>query len=167
MSHADALRADLDRLAEQERRLQLPRFDAEIAWTLGTRLRDAALAARVAVTIEIRQGAELVFFHAMPGTAPANADWARRKRNVSELLDQSSYRVGRMLARDDQTLEHWMGLATRDHAAHGGAVPLRVGGTRVGTVTVSGLPQRDDHVMVIAVLAPMCGVPLAEVALAP
>ena len=35
----------------------------------------------------------------------------------------------------------------------------------IGTVTVSGLPQRDDHAMLIEELAGMLGVPLAEVAL--
>jgi uncharacterized protein (UPF0303 family) len=158
--------ADLDKMAEQDRRLQLPRLDAELAWTLGTRLRDLALARQVAVTIEIRIGNDLVFFHAMRGTAPANADWARRKRNISELLDRSSYQVGVQHSTQDTSVEEKMGLPVRDYAPHGGAVPLRVGGTRLGTVTVSGLPQRDDHDMVVEVLADLCGVPLAEVALA-
>jgi uncharacterized protein (UPF0303 family) len=32
-------------------------------------------------------------------------------------------------------------------------------------VTVSGIPQREDHGMVVKALAELCGVPLAEVAL--
>ena len=166
MTDTTALQNDLARLAEQDRRLQLPRLDAGLAWTLGCQLREAAAARGLAVTIEIRIAAETVFFHAMHGTAPANADWARRKRNVVELLDQSSYRVGRELLLENSSLEAKMGLPTRDYAPHGGSVPLRVAGTRLGTVTVSGLPQRDDHKLVIALLAPLAGVPLAEIALA-
>jgi uncharacterized protein (UPF0303 family) len=165
MNDTTKLQADLAKLAQQERRLQLPALDADLAWALGAQLRDTALARAAAVTIEIRIGADTVFFHAMRGTTPANADWARRKRNVVELMDQSSYRVGRQLAFDGGSLEAKMGLATRDYATHGGSVPLRVAGTRLGTVTVSGLPQREDHEMVVALLAPLCGVPLAEVAL--
>ena len=165
MTDKTPLQADIAKLIEQERRLQLPKLDADIAWTLGSQLRDTALARQAAVTIEIRIGAETVFFHAMRGTAPANADWARRKRNLSELLDQSSYLIGRELALEGNTIETKMGLATRDYAAHGGSVPLRVNGTRFGTVTVSGLPQREDHLMVIEQLAPLAGVPLAEIAL--
>jgi uncharacterized protein (UPF0303 family) len=164
--HDLQLQADLAKLAEQEQRLQLRQLDADLAWTIGTQLRGLALARGAAVTIEIRLGAETVFFHAMRGTAPANADWARRKRNLSELLDQSSYRVGRQLALDGGSIEQKMGLPTRDYATHGGSVPLRVGGTRFGTVTVSGLPQREDHGMVIEVLAGLAGVALEEVALA-
>jgi len=166
MTDTTALKDDLARLELQEQRLQFARFDADTAWTLGLALRDAAKAKGVAVTIEIRIGEHTAFFHAMPGTAPVNADWARRKRNTSELMDESSYRVGRRLALDGGSLEAKLGVATRDYAAHGGAVPLRIGGTRIGTVTVSGLPQRDDHVMVIEALAALAGVPPDEIALA-
>lgn len=159
-----ALQADIARLIEQDRLLQLPRLDAGLAWTLGCQLRDTALARGLAVTIEIRIGAETVFFHAMHGTAPANADWARRKRNVVELLDLASYRVGRELLLEGSSLEAKMGLPTRDHAPHGGSLPLRVAGTRLGTVTVSGLPQRDDHNLVVELLAPLAGLSAAETA---
>lgn len=158
MTDTDHLVADLTRLAEQERLLCLPALPPDLAWTLGRQLHDTATARGLPVTIEIRLGEHLAFFHAMPGTAPVNADWARRKRNVSELLDLSSYHVGRQLRQDGSTLEAKLGVATRDYAAHGGAVPLRlVGGVRVGTATVSGLPQRDDHQLVVEVLAGLCG----------
>ena len=35
----------------------------------------------------------------------------------------------------------------------------------IGAVAASGLPQRDDHAMVVAALAELAGVPLAEIAL--
>lgn len=161
-----SLDADLQRLAEQERRLQFSRFGAAEAWQLGAALKALAESRGQPVTIEIRLARELVFFHAMPGTAPANADWARRKRNSCELLGKSSYRIGRELERDGGSLEARMGLATRDYASHGGAFPLQLAGSGiVGTVTVSGLPQREDHALIVEVLAPLCGVPLAGLAL--
>ena len=166
MSPTDQLVADLAGLARQERLLRLPSLSAELPWQLGCALQAAAQARGWAVTLEIRLSGELAFFHAMPGTAPVNADWARRKRNVSELLDLSSYHVGRQLLQDGSTLEAKLGLATRDFAAHGGAVPLRLAsGVRVGTVTVSGLPQREDHALVVAVLAGWCGLDAAALQL--
>ncbi len=157
---------DIAKLIEQEKRLQFERFGPADAWSLGSALKALAESRGQAVTIEIRLGRELVFFHAMPGTAPANADWARRKRNACELLGRSSYRIGRELVKGGGTLEETMGLPTRDHAAHGGAFPLQVRGMGVvGTVTVSGLPQRADHALIVEVLAPLAGVPLAEVVL--
>lgn len=161
-----SLESDIERLAGQERRLQLPRCGNAEAWSIGLALQALAASRGQAVTIEIRLARELVFFHAMPGTAAANADWARRKRNSCELFGQSSYRIGRELQRDGATLESRMGLATRDYASHGGAFPLQVAGSGiVGTVTVSGLPQREDHEMIVEVLAPLCGVPPDEVRL--
>lgn len=154
------------RIAEQERRLRFDSLDEETAWTLGSRLRALAAARSVAVTIEVRLARETVFFCAMPGTSSANADWARRKRNTVELLSRSSYGVGRSLALEGSSLESSMGLPTRDYASHGGSVPLCMSnGLCVGAVTVSGLPQREDHALVIEVLAALCGVPLADVAM--
>ena len=41
-------------------------------------------------------------------------------------------------------------LDPREYAAHGGVVPIRVGGGAViGAVGVSGLPQQDDHDLVV------------------
>ena len=157
---------DIARIAEQERRLRFGRFDEDAAWDLGSRLRALATARGVGVTIEIRLARETVFCCAMRGTSPANADWARRKRNTVELLSRSSYGVGRSMQQAGSSLEASMGLLTRDYASHGGSVPIFVeGGGCVGAVTVSGLPQREDHALVIEAMAAMCGVPLSEVAL--
>ncbi|MEY4748368.1 MAG: hypothetical protein RIQ60_582 [Pseudomonadota bacterium] len=160
------LQSDIERIALQERRLVLPGFDNAVAWQLGVRLKALAEERALALTIEIRLARETVFFHAMPGTTPANADWARRKRNSVELLQQSSYGLGRELERDGSTLELKMGLPARDYAHHGGSFPLRVAGVGcVGTVTVSGAPQRVDHELVVRALAELCGCPPDELAL--
>ena len=161
--------SDLDQdiacIAVQEQRLRFTVFNEETAWELGSRLRDMARTRGLAVTIEIRIARETVFFHAMPGTSPSNADWARRKRNTVELLARSSYGVGRSHVKEGSSLETSMGLPTRDYANHGGAFPVALaGGPCIGVVTVSGLPQRDDHAMVVEALAAMCDVPLVEVA---
>jgi len=157
---------DIARIAAQERRLRFPRFDSGTAWELGARLKAAAEARGVAVTIEIRLAGTTLFFYAMEGTAPVNADWARRKRNVADLYGRSSYAVGLALTRDDSSLEQTVGLPTRDYAAHGGSFPLALEGAGpVGTITVSGLPQRADHALIVEVLASFLGLPVGELAL--
>lgn len=160
------LATDLERLALQEQRLQFDTFDQGTAWTLGTHLKALCEAAGVALAIEIRLMKETVFYYAMPGTGPTNADWARRKRNVVELLHTSSYATGLKLEQEHSSLQEKQGLPLRDYATHGGSFPLRVRGVgMVGVVTVSGIPQREDHAMVVKALATLCQVPLAEVAL--
>jgi len=158
--------ADIARIAEQERRLRCTQFDLDRAWQLGSRLRAIAQSRSLCLAIEIRLAAQTVFYAAMVGTTPANADWVRRKRNTVELLHRSSYGVGRSLERDGRTLEQTMGLSLRDYASHGGSFPLVVEGVGcVGAVTVSGAPQREDHHVVVTALAELCGVPVTEVAL--
>ncbi len=157
---------DLARLALQEQRLQFDLFDVGTAWALGSRIKAMSEEAGVALAIEIRLGKDTVFFCSMPGTGPANADWVRRKRNTVELLHTSSYALHLKLEKEGSTLEAKQGLPLRDYATHGGSVPIRVRGIGVvGVVTVSGVPQRQDHAMVIRALCEFCGVPLHEVAL--
>ena len=159
--------ADLARIAVQEQQLVFPSFDEDTAWRVGSRVRELAAARGVAVAIEVRLAGSTVFFHAMPGTAPANADWARRKRTVVELLHQSSYAVGIEDAMKDRSITAMMGLPDRDVATHGGCVPVRVNGVGVvGAVTVSGLPQRADHELVIEVFAELLGQSYDELRLA-
>jgi uncharacterized protein (UPF0303 family) len=155
------LEKDLKTIALQEDCFQMKHFDEATAWALGSRLKEMAEARGVAITIEVRLARETVFFCAMPGTSPSNADWARRKRNVVELLHRSSYRVGLDNAQDGGTLESKMGLPLRDYADHGGSFPIRVEGSGcIGAVTVSGLPQREDHALAVEALAELCGVSL-------
>ena len=50
--------------------------------------------------------------------------------------------------------------------AHGGSFPIRIAGsTCIGAITVSGLPQREDHDLLTRTLAKFLGVPADEIAL--
>ncbi|WP_170315647.1 MULTISPECIES: heme-degrading domain-containing protein [Spirosoma] len=161
------VQADLDRLAVQEQQLQFDTFTADTAWQLGTRLKEAAEAAGKAVAIEIQLAGQPLFFYAMPGTTADNADWIRRKRNVVLRFHRSSYAVGLDLQQRQTSLQERSGLDLRDYAPFGGCFPLILRGTGcVGTLAVSGLPQRDDHNLLVSVLANWFGLPLAGLALA-
>jgi uncharacterized protein (UPF0303 family) len=158
MSETASILDELARCSAQMAELSLARFDEDTAWLLGSDLRSRAISSGAAVTIEVRLAGATVFLCAMAGTSPANADWARRKRNVVELLHQPSYAVGLESRHTGRSTLAEMGLDARDYADHGGAVPIRVVGVGVvGVATVSGLPQRDDHEMVVAALAALRG----------
>ncbi len=153
---------DLQIIEQQERLLQFSSFDYSTAWLLGSSLKSYCETRGLAVAIEVRLCRETVFFYLMPGTSANNSDWARRKRNSTELQQISSYAIGLSL-KDGETLEAVSGLPLRDYAYHGGSFPIRVKGVGVvGTVTISGLPQRDDHNIVVRILSELIDVELGD-----
>jgi uncharacterized protein (UPF0303 family) len=149
----------IDALARQEQLLVFPAFDASTAFTLGLALRAAALARQAPVAIDIRSAARRWFFTTLPGATPDNEDWARRKGNVVLRCDAASLRVGLRLAAEGRTPWPDGALPNADYAAHGGGFPVRVQGSGVvAVVAVSGLPSREDHDLVVQVLAAYLGV---------
>ena len=157
---------DLERVAQQEERLRFPSFDANTAWTVGTRLEAVAEARGLAVAIDIQVNGHPLFFTAMPGTTPDNVDWIRRKRNVVLRFHRSSYASGLQLQKQQTTLTEKVCVDTRDYAPHGGCFPIKLHGTGcIGTITVSGLPQRADHELIVEVLAELLEQPIEELAL--
>jgi uncharacterized protein (UPF0303 family) len=161
------LSEDLERVALQERELVLPRLDSQAAWELGTRLRTLAAERKLALVIDVRRFGQPLFYAALDGTTPDNAEWVRRKSNVVARFHRSSYGVGLTLKQKNTTLLERQGLPVADYATDGGSFPLRVAGAGVvGSVTVSGLPQRADHELVVEALCAMIGREYAELRLA-
>lgn len=129
--------------------LTLPRFDEVSSLRLGQILVDLALAEELPVVIDIRTADRTLFHAGLPGSAPLNDRWARRKSNTALMFQLPSLLVGRKLAAKDEALARH-GLAPEDYAEAGGAVPIRVTGVGVVAVaTVSGLPQVEDHKLVV------------------
>ena len=158
---------DLERITQQERELQLPRLDAQTAWELGTRLRAMAAERGLPVVIDVRRFGQPLFYAAMDGTTPDNVDWVRRKSNVVARFHSSSYVAGLKEKLKNQSLIESQGLTIADYATHGGSFPLAVAGAGVvGSVTVSGLPQRADHELAIEALCAILGRDYAELKLA-
>lgn len=144
---------DLNRITEQEEALRFDTFDLATAWVLGKLLCDLATERNLGVAIDITFHSMPVFYAALPGSTPDNANWIRRKRNMVLRYFRSSYASGLSLQSKGKTIED-NGLSDTDYAAHGGSFPIYVNGTGcIGAVTVSGLPQRDDHNLVVEALA--------------
>ena len=151
-----AIADDLAHVIHQEADLRLPRFDNDDAWQLGLLLRDLAVSRRHTLVIDIRrfgQPPQPLFYTALPGTTPDNARWVQRKANVVARFHRSSYQLGLYLAHNNLTFAEKYSLPDADYATHGGSFPLHVTGAGIiGAVTVSGLPQREDHNLVVEAL---------------
>ncbi|MDB5888143.1 MAG: hypothetical protein JWM03_1015 [Rhodocyclales bacterium] len=162
-----ALDDDLLRLALQEERLQFESFNSVTALDIGMRLKTLVEKRGAKVAIDIALAGHPLFFYAMPGTTPDNVDWIRRKRNVVTRFHKSSYAFALQMQKNGHTLVDRFGLTAADCALSGGAFPVRLRGSGcVGAIVVSGLPHREDHGVVVEVLADFLGQDIAELALA-
>lgn len=135
----------LAELTEEARRLIFPRFAEETALALGLKLVELARAGDLPVVIDIRTADRCLFHAALPGSAPLNDLWAARKSATALMFHEASLLVGTRHRDKGETLAKH-GLPSEGYADHGGAVPIRVAGAGVvACVTVSGLPQVEDH----------------------
>lgn len=140
---------DITELEAEAARLILTDFTEETALRLGLTLMNMAKLDRAPVVIDIRTPDRTLFHIAMPGSAPINDRWARRKSNTALHFHLASLHVGRNMAAKGQTLATH-GLSETDFAIHGGAVPICMAGAGVvACATVSGLPQLEDHRLVV------------------
>ncbi|WP_226598944.1 heme-degrading domain-containing protein [Streptomyces violascens] len=140
-------------LESEQRRLVLRHFTYEDAWELGVLLRTLAVEREAPVAIDVRHGARQVFRCALPGSSADNDAWIDRKRRVAERYAAPSFLVGARFRAKGTTFEESSRLDADSFAAHGGSYPVTVEGVGVvGTVTVSGLPQAEDHALVVEAL---------------
>jgi uncharacterized protein (UPF0303 family) len=150
MTDLTALIASLE---EQHERLQFERFGNGDAWALGSLLVSYATERDLGITIDIRRGDQQLFHAALEGTSPDNDDWVIRKVRTVRRFGEASYLVGRRFAAAGNDFNVKTGLPFSEYVAHGGCFPILLRGTGpVGTVTVSGLAQADDHALVVEAL---------------
>ncbi|BEJ16216.1 hypothetical protein CspHIS471_0508210 [Cutaneotrichosporon sp. HIS471] len=150
-------------VAQQEAVLRFRKFDGDIAWEVGNVVRETFLAARAAgkhaldsgIVIHIETFTGHTLFSCAVGRSPTvgpdNWIWVRGKFNVVKRFNVSSLRKGREIAAKGQTPEE-KGLNFPEFACHGGAFPIWLAGCDVapiGAIVVSGLPQLEDHQLII------------------
>ena len=162
------LNEDLEKIVLQERELRLPRLDARVAWELGSKIRTMALERGLTLVVDVRRFGQPLFYSALPGTTPDNVEWVRRKSNVTARFHRSSYAMGLTLKVKGTTLLERYGLPVAEYAADGGSFPLTVENAGlVGSATVSGLPQREDHNLVVEALCALTRRDFVELRLGP
>jgi uncharacterized protein (UPF0303 family) len=153
-----SLESDVRKIAEQEATLVFERFDEAVAFELGSALRERALRDKLPICIDIRSFDRPLFFAALPGSNASNPDWARRKINALKRWLKSTYRLALEKKNVDGIVDPREGLDPSDYVLAGGAFPIRVRNAGVvGVVAVSGLPQREDHAVVVDALCDHLG----------
>jgi len=140
----------LETLLAQEAELQFTRFDSAAAWKIGSWLADKARKEGLKIVVGITKGGQRLFHWAADGTCPDNDAWVDRKTRTVYRWGHSSFYMGRKVARENTTAAHKYFVDEKEYAFDGGCFPVILKGTGVvGTVTVSGLKQNQDHALAV------------------
>jgi uncharacterized protein (UPF0303 family) len=124
--------------------LDVDTFDADDAVELGIigvgviRERHANLCVQVVV------GNDVAFRANLGTTGPKNDEWLAGKAAVARHFNEPSLLVKLRNQEAGTTLED-QGLDFETYRPHGGSMPIRLAGTVVGTITMSGEPDVVDH----------------------
>ena len=156
--------SDIALVTKQELELVLETFDEAAAFALGSAIYQRAVKDGLGLVVDIRTWDRQMFFAATPGTSSDNAEWVRRKINTVKRFHRASYRM--VLERGEVAFTPQSGCDPADYVIAGGGFPLRVKGAGIiGSVTISGLPGRVDHGVVVEALCDHLGVDRALYAL--
>ncbi len=143
----------LEDLLNEEQELQFDSFNENDAWKLGSLLVDKALSDKLPVTIDITRSGQQLFHVSLPGTTVDNDVWIKRKINLVNRFGHSSFYMGQFLKSINKTIEEGLFVSESDYAPHGGSFPITICGSGIiGTVTVSGLQQEEDHKLVVSTI---------------
>jgi uncharacterized protein (UPF0303 family) len=140
----------LEQLLQEEQELQFESFNEETAWQLGSGLVQKCIRDGIPVTIDIMRGEHQLFHASLPGTSADNDDWVKRKVRLVYRFGHSSFYIGQLLKSKGKSIEEMYLISESQYAPHGGCFPIIVKNTgMVGAITISGLPQEEDHKLVV------------------
>ena len=141
-------------LIDEEQILTLPSLDVAGALEIGEIAKSLGMARNLPIAIEVRLSDRIIYHASLPGSKPEN-DWWMSRKAKTVILKQHSTLYERVSAEErgvDWYEEN--NLLVETHALHGGGLPLitKKDGF-VGVLLISGLPQVEDHILGVEVLA--------------
>lgn len=141
-------------LARESATLVLPSLTQSEALELGEIAAQIGRDRSLPIAIEVRLKDWTVYHASLQGSSPENDRWIARKARVV-LATEHSTMYERVLA-EEQGIDWYasMNLPEETHAIHGGGLALNVKGRGlVGVLLISGLPQVEDHLLGVEVIA--------------
>jgi uncharacterized protein (UPF0303 family) len=139
----------LAQLLQEEQELQFTSFNEETAWQIGSQLVERAASESLPVTVDITRGEHQLFHASLRGTSADNDEWIKRKTRLVYRFGHSSFYMGQLLKSKGKRIEEVYLKPESLYGPHGGCFPIIVKDTGViGTITISGLAQEDDHKLV-------------------
>jgi len=148
-----SLAALIGRILTEIDELQFRSFSKDDALELGFLLVELGRQRNHPIAIDITKGEQVLFHAALEGATPDNERWIKAKQRTASRYEVPSLLVGLRARAAGRRIEDNAWFDQQEFAAHGGSFPIYLRGTgAVGTVTVSGLPQKADHELVVEAL---------------
>ncbi len=141
-------------LARESATLMLPSLTQSEALELGEIAVAIGRDRSLPIAVEVRLKDWTVYHASLPGSSAENDRWIARKARVV-LATEHSTMFERVLA-EEQGIDWYesKNLSEETHAIHGGGLALNVRGLGfVGILLISGLPQVEDHLLGVEVIA--------------
>jgi uncharacterized protein (UPF0303 family) len=143
----------LEQLLQEEQELQFTKFNEATAWQIGSQLVEQGMRENLPITIDITRGERQIFHASLCGASADNDEWVKRKVRLVYRFGHSSFYMGQLLKSKDKRIEEVYLLSETEYAPHGGCFPIIIKDTgMIGTITVSGLPQEEDHKLVVQII---------------
>lgn len=137
-------------IEKQEKELVFDYFNSSAALNIGLKIIEKAKNLSRPITIDIAKNNQQLFHYSFDGSSPDNDEWIRRKNNVVNRFFRSSFYIGIKLKSINKSMEEKYLISSKEFAAYGGAFPIILKNSGVvGTITVSGLSQEEDHNLVV------------------
>jgi uncharacterized protein (UPF0303 family) len=148
-----AMQEKLAHIQAQEQELQFAAFNNQTALRLGLLIIELAKKENKQIAVEITKNGQKLFYHAMDGTSPDQEHWIRRKSRVVERHYHSSYYMRFYNELKNRSYFDAYSVSPEEYAVHGGSFPITIKNTGVvGTVTVSGVSQEEDHQLIVTAI---------------
>jgi len=143
----------MEEISHEEKRLAFKEFNNKTALCIGQMFIEKAQLDSLPITIDINLNGHQLFHYSCDGTSPDNDQWIIRKNRVVNRFRRSSMYVHYILKAQNMTIEERFKISEKEFAASGGAFPITIEKVGVvGTITVSGLKQEEDHKLVVSVI---------------
>ena len=140
----------LKKLLREEEELQFTSFNEDTAWQIGSRIVEESIKNNLPIAIDITYGERQLFHASRPGASADNDEWIKRKIRLVYRFGHSSFYMGQFLKSREKRIEEMYLLPESEYAPHGGCFPIIIKGSGIiGTITVSGLTQEEDHILVV------------------
>lgn len=135
------------------KRIELEKFSNRLALEMGLHIVELAKSRNQYIGVEISRLNHTVFLYMDDGLPADKHNWLRRKANVAKHFEESSLSVKNDLEERSISLVKTFGLDEKDFVPKGGSIPVFVKGVgMVATITVTGLPDVEDHKIIIDAL---------------